>query len=266
MHWEIPTNRWVLLLLPVGLILGALKGYLGGADIIGLVSAACWFALAMFAGWALARELHPDDNPAAFLAMLFSAVVAWVATAPSLLVVFATLILARIANRSTGLAARPFDSVTALLLVFAVIYATDSPWYGVVGAVAFALDGSLVNPLRRHWAFALVCFAGTFVWLIDHDSGFGLPGAPERLFEWMSLLFLLMFLLNIMLFRTVSSVADVGTRPLDVKRIRGGMLVALLAGVQGLTDVSANSILIAVLAAISIDQAVRKSFKTPAVG
>jgi hypothetical protein len=60
-----PTNRAVLLLMPLGAILGAATAWMDGLSAPAVVQQAFVFLLVVFAGWALARELDPDDHTAA---------------------------------------------------------------------------------------------------------------------------------------------------------------------------------------------------------
>ena len=261
-----PTNKAVLLLLPVAALIGAVAAFADGLPGLEVFRRALVFLLATFGVWALARELDPDDHVAAFIAMALALVAAYAVDSPSLLILFSTLGLVRIVNRSTGLAARKSDSVVVMLLVFAVMYLTDSPFYGVVAAVAFLLDGSLKMPLRHQWFFGLVCFSGTIVYLVDHDLGLDLVRAPDSLFEWLSLLFLIIFGLNALLLRNVASRGDFGASRLDPARVRGGMVVGLLAALQGILVPENVVFIVAAIAGVCIGMAFRKGFKAPATG
>ena len=106
-----PTNRAVVMLLPLAFLIGAAKGWIYGGDLVQVLMSGARFILICFGAWALARELHPDDNPAAFLAMAFAALVGWFVPEPGLLTLFATLGLVRMVNRTTGLASRKTDSI-----------------------------------------------------------------------------------------------------------------------------------------------------------
>jgi len=260
-----PTNKAVLLLLPAAALLGAVVAWSEAAPLSAVLAAALRFALLIFVAWALARELDPDDPSAAFISLGLGLLVAVTADTPGLLAAFATLGLVRMVNRTTGLAARTTDSLLLLLLSIGTIYWTASPLFGAVAAVAFALDGSLRDPLRHQWVFALVCLGGTVVHLVDHDLGPGSVGVPDSLFEWLSVLFLLMFALYLLLTRGVRSRSDVGDRALDLNRVRGGMAVGLLAAVQGLGRPESVAVIVAAIAGICIGMAVRKSFRAPTV-
>jgi len=260
------TNRAVLLLMPVAAVLGGIFGWLQGPDTLQALQQAAVFALIVFVCWALARELDPDDNPVAFISLACGMVVALTVDSPGLLIVFVTLGLVRIVNRSTGLSARQADSVALTLLSIVVIYATESPLFGAVAALAFILDGSLKDPLRHQWLYGLVCLGGTIVYMVDHDITLGHLHAPHTLFEWLTAVFLLMFALDMALTRTVQAVGDVGGRPLDVKRVRGGMAVGLCAALQGIHSPSSVALIVAVIAGISIGMAFRKGFRAPVTG
>ena len=260
------TNKAVLMLLPLAAVVGAVVAWLGGAGLLEVLQQAAVYALILFAAWALARELDPDDNPAAFISLACGMLVALFVNSPGVLIVFVTLGLVRIVNRSTGLAARKTDSVVLMLLSIVVIYATESPLFGAAAALAFILDGTLQDPLRRQWLFGLVCLGATIVYMVDHDISPRLIRAPDTLFEWLSLLFLLIFALNILLTRTVRSRGDINERALDLNRVRGGMAVGLFAALQGIHAPAGVAVMVAAIAGICIGMAFRKGFRAPAAG
>lgn len=261
---EYPTNKAVLILMPLAALLGAVTTWLDGGQLPQVLHSALSFLLICFGSWALARELFPDDNPAAFTSMALAVLAALAFDSPGILIVFATLGLVRMVNRSTGKPALKSDSIIVMLLVFWVIYATQSPFFGAVAAVAFIFDGSLKEPLRRQWIFALICFAGMVVYMIDHDAGPGYFQAPDSLSEWLSLAVLLVLALNMFRLKEVCSRGDINDKILDLSRVKGGMSVGLFAAFQGLVNVEAVIILVASLAGIGIGMAFRKAFQAPA--
>ncbi|RPH95016.1 MAG: hypothetical protein EHM68_13215 [Lysobacterales bacterium] len=258
-----PTNKAVLVLLPIAAVLGAALAWAAGGTLIEVLLRALNVALVLFVSWALAREMDPDDPSVAFISMAAGVLAAVVTDSPGVLAAFAALGLIRIVNRSTGLAARKSDSVLLVLLSIAVVYWSDSPLFGGVAALAFLLDGSLKDPQRRQWVFALLCLGAMVVYMVDHDVGLGQLGAPDSLFEWLSVLFLLMFALNIVLTRKISARGDVSNRPLDLHRVRGGMVVGLLAALQGVDRPEGVSVIVAAIAGICIGMAFRKGFREP---
>ena len=261
-----PTNKAVLILMLLGAILGAAIAWMEGQAGDAFFQQALTFLLIIFGSWALARELGPDDHIAAFISMAAAVIAGLLAGSPGLLVVFATIGLVRIVNRSTGLVARKSDSALLMVLAILVIYTTASPFFGIVAALAFILDGSLKDPLRHQWVFGLVCFGGTVVYMVDHDIGLGQLTVPDSLFEWLSLIFLLIFALNTLLLKKVHSKGDADGKRLDVTRVRGGMAVGLFAALQAIVRPDEVVIIVAVIAGICIGSAFRKGFKAPVAG
>ena len=261
-----PSNKAVLILMPLGAVLGAIAAWMDGQSGVQLLQQAISFLLIVFGAWALARELDPDDHTAAFISMAAAVFAALVVSAPGILLVFATLGLVRIVNRSTGLVARMGDSVIVMLLALLVIYSTKSPFFGIVAALAFILDGTLKEPLRHQWVFGLICLGGTIVYMVDHDIGITHLSAPESLFGWLALLFLLIFALNTLLLKKVHSRGDINEKKLNLSRVRGGMAVGLLAALQGIMRPDEVVIIVATIAGICIGMAFRKGFKAPVTG
>jgi len=259
-------NKAVLMLMPAGGVLGAVTAWMAGQSAIEVFQQAFSFLLLVYLSWALARELNPDDRIAAFISMAVCMLAAVGVDSPGILIVITTLGLVRMVNRSSGLVARKSDSILILLLVITVMYATESPFYGAVAAVAYILDGMLKAPLRHQWIFGLVSLAATVVYMVDHKIGFTAPSPPDTLFEWLAMLFLLIFALNILLLNAVYSKADANGKTLDLSRVRGGMAVGLLAALQGITRPDTVVIIVAVIAGIGIGMAFRKGFRAPASG
>ena len=261
---EYPTNKAVLVLMPLAALLGAVSAWLGGGQAMQVLQAAVSFALICFGSWALAWELFPDDNPAAFISMVLALLAALAFDSPGILIVFATLGLVRMVNRSTGKPALKSDSVIVMLLTFWVIYATQSPFFGAVAALAFIFDGTQKDPLRHQLIFALICFGGMVVYMVDHAAGQSYFQAPDSLLEWLSMAVLLVLALDMFLLKEVSSSGDINHKTLDLSRVKGGMAVGLFAAFQGLANAEAVIILVASVAGIGIGMAFRKAFRASA--
>ncbi|MDH3999891.1 MAG: hypothetical protein OEU52_01350, partial [Xanthomonadales bacterium] len=93
--------------------------------------------------------------------------------------------------------------------------------------------------------------------------GLGPVPSPDTLFEWLALLFLLIFALNTLLLKRVYSKGDTSGRTLDLNRVRGGMAVGLFAALQGITRPAEVVVIIATITGICIGMAFRKGFKAP---
>lgn len=267
-EWKVPTNRAMLILMAPSALAGAGVAFwqqasAGQSAVFGLAT-----AFAAFGGWAMGRELDPDDQPAAFIALVVSVLVMLFmgheASNHHLLVLFTTLGLVRQVNRTTGLEARISDSILLLALSLWVIYGTANPLFGLVAGLSFALDAGLERPLRRQIVFALLSFGAIVVYMVDHDVGAEVYEVPHTLPQWWAALAAVVFALNILLMREVNSVADVNRRRLDPARVRGGMVVSVVAVAQGLPSVEDVSLLASVIAGLCIAWAFRRSFRTPA--
>ncbi len=223
------TNRAVLRLMPIAGLAAAVVALVRGASVTQVIWWGIAGALLVFGAWALARELAPDDNSAAFVSMALGLSTLPLVVPLSFLVLFTTMLLVRIVNRTTGLPARIADSVAVTLLCFAVIYFGGNPLFGLVAALAFLFDAVLGQPLRRHGMFAIVCLLGI-------AASFGLSGIGAQTVHSGVALSLaavtLAYVVTLMLTRNIESCGDVTGIRLAASRVRAGMLVALLAAWQ----------------------------------
>ena len=260
----VTSVRAVLVLTPLAAALGLILALVDGQDLVSSSLRALYFALAVYGSWALARELDPDDTPAAFISVAAAVLAMTLVDSAGILILYVTLGLVRIVNRSSGLVARKSDSFIIMALSIWVIYATQNPFFGLVAALAFFMDGSLKHPLRHQWVFGLVCIGGMIVYMVDHDFSLALVRIPATLFEWISVLFILIFALDTLLLRRVRTRGDVTGLRLDVGRVRGGMTVGFLAALQGVTQPENVVLIVATLAGLCVGIALRKSFRVPA--
>lgn len=263
---DLPAHKAVLVMLPLGALLGAVYAWMDGQAASQVLRQALYFFLIVYGAWALSRELDPDDPTVAFISLVAGVLAALAVDSPGILIVFATLGLVRMVNRSSGRVARLSDSAILLILALLVIYATESPLYGVVAGMAFFLDGVLKEPLRRQWVFGMICIGGTVVYMVDHDTGFSQVTVPDSLFGWLAVLFLLIFALNTLLLKSVQSKGDSNGKVLDAGRVRGGMAIGLLAALQGVSRLDQVVIIVAVIAGICFGMAFKKRFQAPATG
>lgn len=263
-----PANRaMVLLLVPAALAAAVLAWWQDATSAQALVFTMTT-ALAAFGAWAMGRELDPDQQAAAFTALVIAVLVMLFigpeADSYHLLVLLTTLGFVRQVNRTTGLEARLSDSLVLFGLMLWVVYATESPLFALVAGCSFALDGVLGKPLRRQWVFALLSFGTTVVYMVDHDLTRAVYSIPGTLPQWLAALAAVVFGLNMLRLRKVTSVGDVSRRPLDPARVRGGMAVALLAVALGLPEVREVALIAAALAGVCLASAFRRSFRNPA--
>lgn len=235
------TNRWISLLTLVALIAGGLWQVLLGQ---GWLAATGWSALAalsFFLAWALARELDPDAELAAFIAagFTFPALVApgvgWMPL-PDLGALFLILLALRVVNRTTGVAATLPDTLGLLALGLWLGY-QSSPVYLAAAVAALLIDG-LLGPAdhRRLVLTAAAAAVGGILITIgnpQYDLG-GNPALAPVLAPAPLLAALILGALLAVTFRAaarIQSLADDSAEPLSPRRVRAGQLLALLTAV-----------------------------------
>jgi len=223
-----PTNRALLILLP---LLAATNALLTAAGVIttSWYAAAISAALTGFIAWALARELAPDDNAAAFVALGLAWAASIYSGTSSVLLPAVALLLVRIVNRSTGLPARPFDTLAILGLCIWAAIDREQSLILLLAAVAFSLDAALVDPLRRHFLAAGVC-AAVFAGLLVNGTATTVSDLATR--DWLLLLLASGAIALIMSGnREPVSPCDVSSRRLDGARVNAGLALGLLIAV-----------------------------------
>jgi hypothetical protein len=174
----------------------------------------------------------------------------------SILVLFTTMLLLRIVNRSTGLAARVTDSAAVTVLVLLTVHFTQNPVLAAIAALAFALDALLSTPLRRQWVFVGLCLGGTVLWQLTLGSAM----QPRwRLDTGLGLLLATItavYLATLLRTRVMRACGDVTTEPLSATRVRTGMLICLLVAAQGVvatqTGLAATAVLWASMAGVAL--------------
>ena len=237
---EFPTNKAVLILLPIIAVACALYQLIGpGEQSPG--AAALSGALAAFAGWALTRELAPDDNPAAFISMTLGVAGVLFVGIETVLPAFVALFLVRIVNRSVGKPATRIDSLLILVLAVGAGWSLDKPVLTWVGAAAFLLDARLAPRSPVQLLPAVVCVIAPVVWqtpFVVPSLDFAVPSLEPVLsgnarfaaFTAMTLLYAYAGAST----RQLAATGDATGEPLVTARVRGGMLVGVLVAVESL--------------------------------
>ena len=225
------TNRALLIVLP---LVGLLSAGLATVQDIGIgpLSAAFSGMLTAFAAWALTRELAPDYDGAAFVAL----VLAWFLNvgfgARLVLLLFVALLLARVVNRSTGLPLRLLDTLGVFGFCTWAAISAQQPLILLITSLAFALDAVLNEPLRRHFLAAAACVP-VLVWILPGDTDLMAAGLTMR--DWSligaSALAIVLFVLKNP--RPVSR-CDTSPERLDKARVNSGMIVCWLLAVQAI--------------------------------
>jgi hypothetical protein len=253
----------VLFLIPIGALVAAVSApSVDGLAGIGRIWAAVLGGAAVLGTWALGRELAPDDQRAAFLALLLGYGALLMVPGTSLVLLFTTLLLTRMVARTVGLPPRVLDSLVVLLLAGAAVAQTRSLGVGWVAAAAFALDAQLPGGERKQWGFsAMALVLGGVL-----AGGVGLqdrvvseavpPELPPVPLLVAAAVVTGLFFLAIARAGSVRARGDATDVPLEGSRVRGGMVIALLMGLQslvfGLPGAAAGALIWACLAGVAL--------------
>jgi hypothetical protein len=234
-----PTNRAVLVIVPVIAFASAVAAWLGIGAVDAPGPAALGGALVAFGAWALTRELAPDDDPAAFVSLAIAVVLQFAAGPATVLPLFVCLFQVRVVNRTTGKPATLVDS--ALVAGFSLWAAArlGQPLLALTGAVAFTLDGWLRPCTPRQFGVGAACagIPALFVLLQGLPQLYLAPLPVTRLV--LLAIVLVPFLVAIVRTGSLRSTGDATGVPLSPPRVRAGMLVAALVALQGLLSDSA---------------------------
>lgn len=260
-----PTNRAVLVLLPLAAVTAGGLAAAGGASLGGVLGQAAGGALAAFGSWALAREIAPDDEVAgAFLAMMLG-FVAHVALEAALAPVFAALFFARVVARTTGLAATTLDSLIVTAIALFAAWRAGSPWPATAGAAAFALDAVLAPGLARQWLFAGLCGAGAVALTSTGLAPDVVPVQPDLLPRLAGTIVIVGTIALIVATRSVTSRCDATGEPMSAARVRGAQAVTLLTALatagSGSAGMEAGALVWATLAAVIVAAAGRGALR-----
>jgi hypothetical protein len=228
-----PTNRAILWLLPLLAILGAGLAWRDGLDSLGMGMAAFRAALLGFGAWAVARELAPDDQPAAFFAMAIALTTLINVPQPGFGLLFLALFLARVMNRSTGLTLKWTDAAGVLVFAGLVAWGHGSPAPLAVTALAFGWGAFLPGgPRWQLWPAGIALVAAmAAVPVLGPGVGSGAPLSRHGVM--LPGLFAAAFLITILATRRLASVGDHDGELLSPGRVRAGMwIVLMLAGLN----------------------------------
>jgi len=251
-----PSNRLLLIVLPVGAVGSVVATAAGVLD--GTIAGNALAALLIgFAAWALARELSPDQDYAAFLALALAWLQFLTTGASAVLPLFVALFVARVANRSTGLALRPWDTATVVGLLAYASFSGNNKLLLLGGAVAFVGDAWLDANRPLHMTFGGLCL-GIAGWTLVTDFPDLILTAETGLVIGIGVA----LLVNQLLHGVPTSVCDALGRPLSLVRIHLAVasvwLVALAYNLRGIAWT--DSLLWAVLAAIPISTLATRLF------
>jgi hypothetical protein len=223
------TNRAIAALTTVVAIAGAILHLLKGTAPLESVLWGIGAGLAVFLTWALGRELDPDHDLSAFVGAGLVLIVLLLVGATSLLLILWLLLVLRLVNRTTGLPAKPLDSLGVLGLGAWLTW--QGYWMmGLVTSVAFLLDGLLSPPLRRQLLVSSLALLATVILSIFH-GGMAMESGPTMLVVVFSIVVAGLFLPVIAITREVEAVGDATGEVLNPRRVQAAQVVALLTAI-----------------------------------
>lgn len=258
-----PTNRTVLLLLPLVAVVAGGLAAAGGAGIAGVLGRAAGGALAAFGSWALAREIAPDDEIAGAFGAMALGFAAYLVFDAALVPVFAALFFARLVARTTGLAATGLDSLIVTAIALFAAWWAGSPWPAAAGAAAFVLDAVLAPGLARQWLFAGLCAAGAVGLASAGLAPDVVPVQPDLVPRTAATIIVVGAIALIAATRDVAARGDATDEPVSAARVRAAQAITLLAALataaSGSAGIEAGTLVWATLTAVIVTAAWRGS-------
>jgi hypothetical protein len=224
-----PTNRVIAILAAlVALVATVLKLTTG----LALLQSAIWglsAGLAIFLTWAICRELDPDNDLSAFVAVGWALIGLIFWGLPNAGSLFWILLAVRVVNRTTGLSATLFDSLGVTALGSWLSF--QGNWgIGFLTAVAFFLDAQLPSGKQQQMLFAVLSGVVAASALAISNYRFGADGIPLAL--GIALLCGGFFWPVFAGSQNMATIADDTGEALNGSRVQSGQILALSAGLE----------------------------------
>jgi hypothetical protein len=161
------TNRLIAALAFAGLCGGALTALIDGAPALEVLLSGAWLGTTVLFAWATARELDPDGEAAAFVAVLLVVATWFVRGTVNLWALTMALMLTRMVARTVGPSAQ-FGDALAVFAAAGVGSLAEGRWaLAAATALAFGLDALLPEGRRSRLVFAVLAAAAavaSFSW------------------------------------------------------------------------------------------------------
>jgi hypothetical protein len=224
------TNLVIMILTPLSAVVAFVIAVVAGMGFGDAIVRAFFTAGATFAAWAFSREIDPDHDWSAFVAVGLAWIGCYIYRAP----VFGAFSLAmlmyalRMTNRVIG--APPTQVDTGIVLSTIAVTAFLNNWVVAwIGVVALLLDGLMVNKVKRHVAFAGIAALITLVrpFILTLPDMYTVSNENLILVVFISLA----FFLTIAATRKVKTKTDTGNKSLNVPRVRAAMILTLAASI-----------------------------------
>jgi hypothetical protein len=231
---QYPTNLAVLILLPlIALGTGAAAFFLRDASLADAVSTGIGGLLAAFLAWALGREVDPDRNEAAFVAMALTVVAIGLGWAPALWVLALALMATRVVVRTVGQAAKLTDLALVTVLAGLAVF-VDGYWaMGLIAGFAMAVDLLYDRKRTLNLVFAAFATGLSMFAVVQRGGDWGALtlqplGAIDPGWSLAALIVTALSAVFILTCPAVTSVCDASSEPLERRRVRGGAVIVIL--------------------------------------
>ncbi|AKB85334.1 hypothetical protein [Methanococcoides methylutens] len=225
---DYPTNRLILLICLIVLIISSLFHFASNKDVIAAAIYGLKAGISVFLVWAISREIDPDHEIAAFAPVLLSLIPAMIYGMQPLLALYWLLLILRIVNRSTGSKAGILDIMAALLI--GAYLSHEIFWiFGIITAAALFIDSRLSAPEKVH-LFAAIIMAGITLFMIPKGNENAIKEfSITRILALISMTFL--FLLPLISSEKIKSKSDRTSEPLEKIRVKLAMVIFLLTAI-----------------------------------
>ncbi|UGV41653.1 hypothetical protein J7W08_05035 [Methanococcoides orientis] len=223
-----PTNRLIIWIFVIVLVVASLFHLsLNNTIIISMIYGITG-GTSIFLVWAISREVDPDHDIAAFVPVILSFIPVVVFGIHPVLPLLWLLLLLRIVDRSTGLKARPFDTISVLLLSLFLTY--QLTWiFGIITTTAFFLDSRASSPNQIHLVASILMLVVSVFSIFEGNST-----AIEdiTLIEITALLsMVILFIPSILDSRKLKSKGDMTGESLDTLRVKMGKILLIVTAI-----------------------------------
>ncbi|MEL4304385.1 hypothetical protein [Methanococcoides sp. LMO-2] len=235
---DYPTNRLILLICLIVIIISSLFNFASNKDVIAAAIYGLKAGISVFLVWAISREIDPDHEIAAFVPVILSLIPAMIYGIQPLLAMYWILLISRIVNRSTGSKAGILDIMAALLI--AAYLSHEIFWiFGILTAAALFIDSRLSGPEKVHLSAAIIMAVITLFMIQKGNENAIAEFSITRIVALISMIFL--FLLPLLSSEKIKSKSDRTGEPLETIRVKLTMVLFLLTVITfTLIDIDQN--------------------------
>ena len=226
------SNLAVLILLPLLALSLLVWTVIQGGPWPDAAMTAIFGLLAGFLAWALGREMDPDHNATAFIALALTGLALALGYSLDLLSLAALLFAVRVVNRTVGPPAKPGDLVTLILLCLGAAIVDKAWWMPLIGALALGADEYFErSTLPQRLAIPALAAIGLLTMLVGGYADFAALDTLIRGWVVAVVVITILVAINIPNTEDIRSNMDVLGTPCDRRRVQLGMALILLAGV-----------------------------------